>query len=426
MPTFPQSLGTFCFWFALPALLVAQNTDLPYQDRIQSETIASVKFHLTGFPLTDPIIDLNANSTLTLGFDDLSGQVRQFTYAIIHCDADWMPSQLTSMEYLEGFMDQPMRDYRFSFKTLIPFTHYQLEIPNRDMRWTKSGNYALVISDGREVVLTRRFMVVEPLSQIQPRLVRPALASLTRTHQEVDFDVVLDERLDIRNPMNEVWATILQNGRWGMAITEIPPFLVRPRELSFDHQGKVVFPAGKEFRFLDTRSLRRRGDNVAAIDRYNDRTEVILFRDEPRADRSYNFFEDINGAYVIETFDQPNPDLAADYAEVFFTLVMPEYTDGEVYLVGEMTDWAAREAFRMVYNPAINAYVARPSLKQGYYNYSYAVVDPGRPTASPDLAPIEGNWFATENRYTILLYYRPFGSRFDRLIGARSFNSTPR
>ncbi len=412
--------------FMWSPFLTAQDNGLRYENAIYDPQISTVKFHLTGFPLTDPIIDLNAQATLTLSFDDLAGEVRQYSYSILHCDADWQPSQLTDMEYLDGFMDQPIRDYRFSFKTLIPFVHYRLELPSRDTRWKVSGNYLLVVYDGNAPVLSRRFVVVEPLSRIEPRLVRPAQVSLSRTHQEVDFTVFLDEELDIRNPISEVKACIIQNGRWDQAICGIPPLFVRPRELSFDHQNKVVFPAGKEFRFLDMRSLRRRSETIATIDRFQDHTEVILYPGEPRADRAYNFLEDINGAYVIENFDQPNPDLASDYAEVFFTLQMEERADADVYIVGAMTDWEPREEFRMVYNPAINAYVSKPRMKQGYYNFGFATVDPFAETPLPDFAPIEGNWFATENQYTIILYYRPFGNRYDRVIGARTFNSTPR
>ena len=32
-------------------------------------------------------------------------------------------------------------------------------------------------------------------------------------------------------------------------------------------------------------------------------------------------------------------------------------------------------------------------------------------------APIEGDFFQTENQYSVYVYYRPMGSRYDRLIG---------
>lgn len=421
------------FWLLLFCLqttnLWAQRADYVYEDRVYLESIHSVKFHLADLYLTLPVIDLNSSAQLELTFDDLRAQGRTFTYSIIHCDVNWQPSQLTQMEYLDGFSEMPITNYQFSFKTIVPFTHYTLNLPNQDVRWTKSGNYLLVVYDDdrpKHPAITRRFMVVDPLTQIQPQLVRPAQVSKSRTHQEIDF-VVDHERLDIRTPMTEVQAVVLQNGRWGSAITGIRPAFTRYRQLVFDHQDKIVFPAGKEFRYLDLRTLRSRTENVAAIERYNDHTDVILAKDEKRLSQSYSFYQDINGQFVIESFDDSNAQLAGDYADVLFSLYSPEpYYDYDVYLVGAMTDWQLRPEFKMAFNERINGYVAKPRLKQGFYNYAYAVVPQGRTDVPPDLSELEGDWFETENEYTLLVYYRPFGSRYDQLIGARSFNFNPR
>ena len=75
----------------------------------------------------------------------------------------------------------------------------------------------------------------------------------------------------------------------------------------------------------------------------------------------------------------------------------------------------------MAYNNQINGYVASTLLKQGYYNYEFALVD--RKTKKADFSETEGNWYETENEYTIIIYYRPFGERYDRVIGAFSFQS---
>ncbi len=408
----------------------AQYEDLVFEDRIYVDHISSVKFHLAGLFLSYPVVDLSSNTPLSLRFDDLSGDVKNYTYTIIHCDADWQPSQLSEMEYLEGFAGEPIRDYRFSFKTIQNFTHYFLQLPNQDLRWTKSGNYLLVVYEDegrRRPVITRRFMVVDPIVRIDPRMVRPAQVSKTNTHQEIDFSVDHEE-LDIRTPLTEVRAVVLQNGRWDNAVVDLPPAFIRFNQLIFDHQNKVVFPAGKEFRYLDMRSFRTRTENISVIERYQDRTEVILFKDEKRARLTYNFFEDINGKFIIENFDGQNDDLSADYAGVLFSLYSPEpYPDHDVYIVGTLTSWNLQESFRMAYNESVNGYVAKPMLKQGFYNYAYAVVPKGTGKSGAfDLSEIEGDWHLTENEYTILIYYRPFGSRYDQLIGARTFSSTPR
>jgi len=39
------------------------------------------------------------------------------------------------------------------------------------------------------------------------------------------------------------------------------------------------------------------------------------------------------------------------------------------------------------------------------------------------MSEIEGDWFETENQYIILIYYRPFGGRYDQVIGQITFIS---
>jgi hypothetical protein len=60
-------------------------------------------------------------------------------------------------------------------------------------------------------------------------------------------------------------------------------------------------------------------------------------------------------------------------------------------------------------------------LKQGYYNYLY-VTKPVNGTVV-DFSNTEGNYWGTENNYTILVYYRPFGARADECIGYSTLNS---
>jgi len=425
-----KNVNTLLLLILLSFHLSAQQNDFAFENRVYAENIQSVKFHIEGLPLSMPLIDLNSNTPLLLRFDDTDAEVKTYTYKIIHCDADWQRSQLGELEYLDGFTEETIRDYRYSFKTVIPFVHYWVQLPNQDMRWTKSGNYLLVVYEDegqRRPVITRRFMVVDPIVQIQPQVLRPAKVSKSRTHQEIDF-IVDHQQVDIRTPMTEVQAVVLQNGRWGTAVTDIKPAFVRPRQMVFDHQDKIVFPAGKEFRYLDIRSLRSRSENISLIERYQDRTEIILYKDEPRANQSYNFFEDINGNFILESFDASDADLGADYASVLFSLAADpdSYQEYELFIVGEMTSWQPQEAFRLVYNNNINAYVAKPTLKQGFYNFAYAAVPRGVENPVPDFSVIEGDWHLTENNYTVLVYYRPFGARYDRLIGARSFSQTPR
>lgn len=402
-----------------------QISGLLYEDEVYNDNIKSVKFHLTGFPLTQPIIDLNSNATLTLSFDDLGAEVRNLYYTLIHCNADWEPSDLGILEYITGFDEDEIRSFDFSFNTLTEFTNYQLQLPNNNMGWTKSGNYILVVFENesdKTPLVSRRFMVVEPLTNIIPAMVRPANHQKSNTHQEIDFKVTYD-RLDVRDPKKELKATILQNSRWDNAIINKEPYFIYQNEVVFDYQNEIVFPAGKEFRFIDLRSFRFKSEGVISIEEYKDIYEITLYPEPVRAFTAYQFFRDINGNFTIENIHEVDGQLRSDYGLVLFSLEknLP-FEEYDVYLVGEMTDWKMKEAFKMAYSEKLGLYAVDVLLKQGFYNYAYAVVPFGEDLPI-NLSEIEGDWFETENEYTVLVYYRSFGGRYDRLVGAVTFKS---
>ena len=410
--------------FIFCGVLNAQIEGIEYDDVIYDEYIHGVKFHLTDFPLTQPLIDLRSNATFTLTFDDLQEDLRDIYYTIIHCDADWQQSDLTTMEFLDGFDEEQLDQYDFSVNTLTEFTNYRLTIPNERCSWTKSGNYILVVygnDDEITPLFTRRFMVVDPSVRIIPEMVRPANVQKSKSHQELDFEVIF-EGINVDNPKKEIQATILQNGRWDNAVMQLPPqFLFRDRVV-YDYQDKIVFPAGKEFRFIDLRSFTFKSEGIAAIEEYQDIYEVTLIPEPPRAFRPYLFIKDINGNFTVGNRDEDYNLLRTDYGLVLFSIEknMPFY-DADVYLFGKMTDWKIQEKFKLAYSEKLGLYAADVLLKQGYYNYNYAVVQKG--TNKVDLMELEGDWFETENEYTVLVYYRPFGSRYDQLVGAMTINS---
>ena len=60
-------------------------------------------------------------------------------------------------------------------------------------------------------------------------------------------------------------------------------------------------------------------------------------------------------------------------------------------------------------------------MKQGIYDYMYLMRD--KKTGKTDAADTEGNWWETENNYTLLIYYKPLGGRADELVGITQVNS---
>ena len=468
-----------------PAIIFSQDENLRYENYIYKDNLRTVKFTsngnynlqtragIIGVKATYPIVRLGSDQ-LFLSFDDIDGDVKSYVYTLQHCNADWTPSTLTEMDYIDGFTEEDMDEYEYSFNTYSIYTHYNLVLPNEDMRFTKSGNYILKVyedEDERILALTRRFMVVEPIMQILPRPVRPAIVSKIKTHQEIDF-VVSHENFEVRNPRTELKATILQNGRWDNAVMNIAPQFTRTEEQLFTYQDKVVFPAGKEFRPLDMRSFKYGSLDIANVNLVNEEFFDVTLHGDKKRNRSVHLdVFDLNGEYIVEnrddininirrgnrqniqdlqqtnrnlanqgldtipitsglnisfetinSFEPSDHDIKSEYANVLFSLYSPtEYYERDVYIFGGLTDWQIKPEFKMVYNHQVSSYVARPELKQGYYDYYYVTVD--KKDGKIEYEETEGNWFETENTYTILIYFRPFGVRYDKLVAAGTFSS---
>ena len=405
----------FCAFNGLTAR--AQSEGLVNYDTVYVDYVKTVQFYLEDLVATLPIVDLGSQGQVVLTFDDLDAELADYTYRIQHCNADWTPSRINELEYLSGFSEADIRSRELSFNTVTPYTHYVLPLPNQDMQFRLSGNYLLhVFNEYDEPVITRRFMVVEPIFRVDARLTKAALVERIDGYQEIDF-VVSHEEFDIQNPLREVSATVIQNGNWSTAISGIQPNLIKPEQLIFDYQNVLTFPAGKEYRSLDMRSLRTYAGNVREIIQTDEGYDVTLGRDQKRYASAYLSFEDLDGKFVIESFDFNDADLRGDYANVLFNLYSPAQLENEdVYVYGALSDWQLRPEFKMVYNDLVNGYVAEALLKQGYYDYEYVTVD--RRTGEISREQTEGNWFETNNTYTMLVYYRPFGQRYDRLLGA--------
>ncbi len=403
---------------------------LRYEDFIYTASLRTVLFHREGWELTPPILLYNSDEKLKLSFDDLDADYKVWQYTVIHCDAAWNPTDLWQNEYIEGFTEDYIRDYQYSFNTLQSFTHYNLILPNDNLRFTLPGNYLLkVYPEGMPdyPVITRRFMVVDPRVKVEGRVKRSSVIEQYFSHQEIPFSI-LHASYQIIDPGRELKVVIQQNHRWDNAIWGLQPLMMRTDELDYHYtDGRNSFEGGNEFRYFDTKSLRYTSERVARVENRNDGFHVTLLPDIPRTTKAYVTYSDINGQRLIKTEDARDSRTEAEYVWVDFFIPYKEpMNDGALYILGSLTDWQLsatttspgdrRAAGRMSYNFARRGYEARLYLKQGYYNYLYAFLPNGESSAT--LRRIEGSLYETHNTYTVLVYYREQGTRFDRLIAA--------
>ncbi len=395
-----------------------------YTDCIYLPTIKSVQLHRAGWDMTYPIIELNSADQLELRFDDLSDAVKNYSYTIEHCDADWMPSNLSVDEYIDGFNHQPLQDYSLSFNTHVNYVHYKVVLPNDDMGIRISGNYVFKIFedfDESNLVLVQRFSVAEPLVSIHGNAGRPVADPYRDDGHQISFKVLLGS-VSINDPYSEIKVAIQQNNRWNMSIRNLKPLFITDEMLDYDHQSQNIFKGGNEYRYFDIKSMRYQAEMVRDIQYKPPHYHVYLVPDELRYNGRYFFRGDLNGRYYIEVQEGVKRHTESDYVHVHFTLPMPvPVVDGKLYVCGALSNWQCNESNQLSYNFETKSYELELLLKQGYYNYEYVFVRDG--SRFPDATYIEGSHYDTENDYVIYVYLTTNTSRYDRLIGYQILNS---
>ncbi|WP_075344356.1 type IX secretion system plug protein [Tenacibaculum agarivorans] len=377
-----------------------------------SQDIKSVQLRPVGIESFVSIVPLG--TVLQLSFDDLDGDNKEYLYKIEHMTYDWKSSNLQSNQYIDGFDQNYIIDVTNSFNTLQGYTHYRVQIPNQNTRITQSGNYLIsVINEDDEIIFTRRCVFYENLTTVGVNVLRSRETKLNNTEQTVQF-LVNHKGLHINNPFQEIKVQLFQNNNWNTAISDIQPLFVRNDQLIYNHTLKTNFPGGNEFLGFDNKRVRSTSLNIAKTER-KDIFHNYLYTDIERRTKPYAYNPDINGQFIIRTLDANDENSEADYAMIHFSLdVFQSYEGKDVYVYGAFNDFQLTEENKMSFNSEENIYQADILLKQGFYNYTYVTVDQDEKI---DRNEINGSFFETENEYTAIIYYKPFGGLFDRVIG---------
>lgn len=397
-----------------------------YEDYTYNNSIKTILLYKEGFELAPPLIQLGSEEKLKLSFDDLSDEYKTYKYTIIHCDANWKPSDMMFAEYVNGFTDDYIDTYSASFNTLQKYYHYELTFPTENLRPTKSGNYILKVfkdEDTEEnLVFTRRFMIFEQHVDVTGEVKR-ATSNYDRDYkQEVDFAIAYNN-YSISSPYSNLKVVLTQNDRWDNAISDLKPKYVKNNVLDYDYDDGNTFNGGNEFRHFDIKSVQFISDRIRKITTDSLGYQVYLMPDIRRSFTVYFSMQDINGKKFIKTDEAiKNPDLEGEYVYVHFTLPYYEsVSGGNIYIFGALTDWHYRKEAIMKYNKSIEAYEGTLYLKQGYYNYEYVLLKNNESVG--DETFMEGNHYDTENDYTIYVYHQEQGTTFDKLIAVKRLNT---
>ncbi len=395
------------------------NKTLRLEDWIYENNIRTVQLYPNGGNNTDifqsPIVSIAQAFPLMLEFDEMGSEYNYYYAKIIRCESNWTQSDMMDIRFMSEINEILLTQYQLSNATKVAYTHYTFQLPKVKI----SGNYVLMIyRDGNkdDIIITRRFCVYENRVPIGLKVSFSDVTRQRSTHQQLNvtanyyaYNAEVTNTADFKIVMR-------QNARWDNAIVGLPPLYVKDFDKVLDYSyfnGETTFPGGNEFRAFDTRSIMFQQLNIDRLEKDNKSNVAVLMPDKKK-NSVYEYLIDINGRFVINRYESNNSATDPDYVTVKFQYKVPEELDGDVYVLGGLTDWKLRTDFKMTYDAENQTYTCAPSLKQGYYNYVY-VYKPKN--GKVQLSPYEGCFSVTENIYDVLLYYRPITSQTDLLIG---------
>lgn len=411
------------FFLLLVASLTVANAQVKYFTNVYNKQIKTLQVKVSGQMISDPYIALNSEDRIEINFDGLGSGYSRYAYSIIHCNSDWTQSQLVPIEYMNGFQGMNIDDFANSIGTTTQYSNYRLLLPNDDIQFKVSGNYAVQVYNEdtpNQILFTACFSTVEPAVGINASVSGNTDIDTNQSHQQVSFNINT-KNFQITYPQTDLKIVVYQDNRRDNAVTGLLPTSILENQLSYANNRNLIFPAGNEYRRMEFLSSKYSGMHVQSISFHNPYYNVELMTDRKRSSQVYQYDQDQDGRFFIRCSNCDDPDTESDYFIVHFALACSPLANGNVYLNGELYNNVLDNNSEMSYNTDTQQYEKSVLLKQGSYNYQYLFVPDG--STIGETGPIEGNYYQTQNEYSIYVYYCPMGARYDRLIGVTSIKN---
>ena len=401
----------FLFHILLLALLPLCATA---NSRINHPDVKSLQVVVNGNWLAPAIMRLGSGDVLTVSFDELSHDYHRYVYKLEHCEADWTTSEgIFESDWLSGFNGNTIDDYEHSSNTIIPYTHYQLQLPNSRCSLKLSGNYRLHVFDEDDdnlEVLVAEFMVTEQAAKLSMSATGNTDIDTRQSHQQVSMSLNYGS-LSVTNPDEQIYAVVMQNNQQRDMRCGVKPNITTLNGLEWSHHRQLVFDAGNEYRKFEVLDVSHPTMGIDHILWDGDNYQAYPFIDEPRP--NYLYDEDANGSFCIRNSNDSYNDTHSEYVWVNYRL----HSDiGQRIRISGRWTIESPDTYRMLYDPANHLYTACILQKQGYYSYQYLN------DTNDALLPSEGSYYQTENHYQGLIYYKGTTDRTWRLI---AFYDTP-
>ena len=355
-------------WIRLFILSLLCPLALSAGNRIFSPQIKSLQAVVNQDFLSPAVMRLHTDDILQIAFDELSHDHHRYAYTIERCEADWTPSEeMFESDWLEGFNAIVIDDHEQSVNTIIPYTHYQLQIPNSQCRLKMSGNYRLHIIDdeSQKELACVEFMVTDQTMSLFMEASTNTDIDHNISHQQLSISLNYNNHI-VTNPREQIRMVVRQNDREDNSRLHVSPSFIQANGLRWQHHQQLIFDAGNEYHKYEVLDPSHPTMGIDYINWDGEQYQVYPFINEPRP--HYIYDEDADGAFYIRNSDNRENDTASEYVWVNYRLKAPELPFGRIIIQGMWTT-EAPETYLMSYDETERLYTASILQKQGYYSY---------------------------------------------------------
>jgi hypothetical protein len=361
-----------------------------------------------------PIINLGSSETLLLAFDELSNQPSTFIIEIEHYDPNWRKSALLPRDFLRFNYSDRITQAAISTSQRPGYFHYRYVFPSPNFNVLLSGNYLMNIKEAGtgKTLFNLPFLVTESVGTIKttvlemPRAVHPTLSS-----DQVDVDFDFPDTLT-RFPSTDFQARILQDHFWGNIKT--------PDQVDISKQGHIRYHLGRNQLFVRPYEIRSLELDLKTLNYYRYQPELnpplVLLTKENIDERA------LISSEPLKAYGRPRSDRFARYYKVQFNVDLPaQYARDSVVVIGAFNQWKPQIENLLTYDETLGSYTASALVKEGQWQYKYAIVKNKR----VDDHHLDHPFSRIRRTYTTLIYYKAFGTSHYRLINTISNRSSP-
>lgn len=365
-----------------------------------------------------PYVYWDSGERVRIDFDLLEDVPRTLYYTLEHCSSEWLPTDINPIESHSGNPSAQVLESIPSRGTRVSYRSYSIMI-GEEMAPQLSGNWLVKVFDQRNEenpILQAAFAICEREVDVRGDVSYKTPKGNYTQFQNVEVFLSSGE-YNFSKEAHKHIVTIGQNGSSYRYQTLQFPGAVYANSWEFSYDHGALFPAGNEFFAWEILSDKYNGMGVEKS--WVDQGKRYLHLYPNRISSSHPYVErhDVNGRRLVRNTDMPDWDSSTDYYEVEFTLYSSELSSlSSPFLEGEAFDFLPKDLREMRYDATLGAYIGSVLVKGGYVSYRYSDQESGE-------NQVMGDYYQTENEYTIFCYRRRLGEKFDRLVGVGTCSS---